>query len=260
MCIHVSVCAAQLSHWQGTVAAQTNEQLRERILFEKPGSSVTNLFSSLQDKKSQPPQTITNYPKFYSTKSGHDRFDKYEHCQNTPKPSETETIWNSETMQWLPELRCGKASWTSQSLTRLVETEFEDTLAKRKVAYMSDLRTLLGQTDMIRVRKWKSYRLHSTMILFHVSWIRLIASTLIFVWVVQPLELFQVLTGWGPGATWSSSSQKDQLLRGIRGIARLGLRRLSGTVQGPSWVSVLQRFAKSVYSSCLLQGTRHEQL
>ena len=114
---HVSVCAAQLSHWQGTVAAQTNEQLRERILFEKPGSSVTNLFSSLQDKKSQPSQTITNYPKFCSTKAGHDRSDKYEHCQNTPKESETETIWNSETMQWLPELRCGKASWTSQSLT-----------------------------------------------------------------------------------------------------------------------------------------------
>jgi len=83
--------------WQGTVAAQTNEQclsnmqLRERLLFEKPGSSVTNLFSSLQDKKSQPPQTITNYPKFYSIKSGHDRSDKYA-CQNTPKPSETETI------------------------------------------------------------------------------------------------------------------------------------------------------------------------
>ena len=120
---HVSVCAAQLSHWQGTVAAQTNEQClfnmqpRERILFEKPGSSVTNLFSSLQDKKSQPSQTITNYPKFCSTKAGHDRSDKYEHCQNTPKESETETIWNSETMQWLPELRCGKASWTSQSLT-----------------------------------------------------------------------------------------------------------------------------------------------
>ena len=63
---HVSVCAAQLSHWQGTVAAQTNEQLRERILFEKPGSSVTNLFSSLQDKKRQPAQTITNYPKSYT--------------------------------------------------------------------------------------------------------------------------------------------------------------------------------------------------
>ena len=83
--------------WRGTVAAQTNEQclsnmqLRERLLFEKPGSSVTNLFSSLQDKKSQPPQTITNYPKFYSTKSGHDRSDKYA-CQTTPKPSETETI------------------------------------------------------------------------------------------------------------------------------------------------------------------------
>ena len=81
--------------WRGTVAAQTNEQLRERILFEKPGSSVTNLFSSLQDKKSQPSQTITNYPKFYSSTvlnlgMRHDRSDKYA-CQNTPKPSETET-------------------------------------------------------------------------------------------------------------------------------------------------------------------------
>ena len=64
--------------------------------------------------------------------------------------------------------------------------------SKKKVAYMSDLKTLLGQTDILRVQKWKSYRPHSTMILFHVSWIRLIASTLIFAWVVQPLELFQV--------------------------------------------------------------------
>ena len=83
--------------WRGTVAAQTNEQclsnmqLRERILFEKPGSSVTNLFSSLQDKKSQPPQTITNYLKSYSTKSGHERADKYA-CQNTPKQKPSETL------------------------------------------------------------------------------------------------------------------------------------------------------------------------
>ena len=31
----------------------------------------------------------------------HDRSDKYEHCQNTKKPSETETIWNSETKIFL---------------------------------------------------------------------------------------------------------------------------------------------------------------
>ena len=62
--------------------------------------------------------------------------------------------------------------------------------------------------------------------------------------------------------TWSSSSQKDQLLRGSQGIEGLGLRRLSGTFQGPSWVSERSEghVVKSFYSSCLLKGTRHEQL
>ena len=50
--------------------------------------------------------------------------------------------------------------------------------------------------------------------------------------------------------TWSSSSQKDQLLRGIRGFARLGLRRLSWTFQGQSWVSELSRSEGHVAKIC----------
>ena len=150
---HVSVCAAQLSHWQGTVAAQTNEQLRERILFEKPGLSVTNLFSSLQDKKWQPAQTITNYPKSYSTKFGHDRSTntntaKIRRKNPKPKPSETLKPCN-DCQSW----GVGKLLEHLRVWLDLLETEFEDTLAKKKVAYMSDLRTLLGQADMIRVQK-----------------------------------------------------------------------------------------------------------
>ena len=47
--------------------------------------------------------------------------------------------------------------------------------------------TSKGQTHAIRGQKSKSYGPHSPMILFHVSWIRLrlIASTLIFVWVIR---------------------------------------------------------------------------
>ena len=54
--------------------------------------------------------------------------------------------------------------------------------SKKKMACMCDLRTFLGQTHAIRGQKWKWYGPHSPMILFHISWIRLIASTLIFVW------------------------------------------------------------------------------
>ena len=92
---------------------------------------------------------------------------------------------------------------------------------------MSDLRTLLGQTDMIRVQEWKS---------FHVSWMRLIASTLIFVWVVQPLELFQVtashlvlIQSKGPASprkprhwrAWATPPQRN-ISRSVMGLWTLG--------------------------------------
>ena len=98
------------------------------------------------------------------------------------------------------------------------------------------------------VQEWKS---------FHVSWMRLIASTLIFVWVVQPLELFQVTA-----SHLVLIQSKGPATRGVRGIARLGLRRLSWTFQGQSWVSERSEghVVKSFYSSCLLKGMRHEQL
>ena len=93
--------------------------------------------------------------------------------------------------------------------------------------------TSKGQTHAIRGQKWKSYGPHSTTILFHVSWIRLIASTLIFVWVFRYSHLTCSKSLLRP---WSSSSRKDRLLHGIQAIAVLVLPRLSRKYQGQSRV------------------------
>ena len=120
------------------------------------------------------------------------------------------------------------------------ETEFEHTLAKKKVAYMSDLRTLLGQTDMIRVRKWKSYRPHSTMILFHVSWIRLIASTLILksVWSYSHLSCSK---------SWLD---EDQVRPGPHPVKRTSFSAESEALQGFGYAASAEQFKVRHGSLC----------
>ena len=145
--------------WRGTVAAQTNEQLRERTLFEKP---VHQWRISAHDCR---------------TKN-----------HSLPKPSQ------STPNSTVPNL--GMTGPTNTNTAKIRRNH-----PKQKPS--ETLKPWFLLTARVEVRQ---------------------------LW--QPLELFQVLTGWGPGATWSSSSQKDQLLRGIQGIARLGLRRLSWTFQG----------------------------
>ena len=153
-------------------------------------------------------------------------------------------------------MRLGKISKIFKVSSKSVSTK--RVTSKKKMACMCDLRTFLGQTHAIRVQKWSSYGPHSTMILFHVSWTRLIASTLIFVWVIRYSHLSCSKSLLRTG---SSSSRKDRLLHEIRGIAKLGLRRLSRKYQGHSRVSehseghVLKSFLLVV--CCRHQGSRH---
>ena len=126
--------------------------------------------------------------------------------------------------------------------------------------------TSKGQTHAIRGQKSKSYGPHSPMILFHVSWIRLrlIASTLIFVWVIRYSHLSCSKSRL---RTLSSSSRKDRLLHGIPGFAKLVLRHLSRKYQGQSRVfersegHVLKSLSFGLFVARIRdQGMRHQQL
>ena len=119
--------------------------------------------------------------------------------------------------------------------------------------------TSKGQTLTIRGQKWKLYGPHSTMILF-----RLIASTLIFVWVIRYSHLSCSKSRL---RTLSSSSRKDRLLHGIQAIAMLVLPRLSRKYQGQSRVfersegHVLKSLSFRLFVARIRdQGMLHEQL
>ena len=137
-----------------------------------------------------------------------------------------------------------------ESFLNISESDF----SKKKVAYMSDLKTLLGQTDMIGVRKWKSYRPHSTMILFHVSWIRLIASTLILksVWSYSH---FSCSKSW---------LDEDQVRPGPHPVKRTSFSAESEALQGFGYAASAEHFkVAKICKVCLLelfvthQGSRH---
>ena len=140
---HVSVCAAQLSHWQGTVAAQTNEQLRERILFEKPGSSVTPISSHHCRTKNhslpKPSQTTPNsiVPNLGMTGPTNTNTAKIRRNHPKQKPSETLKPCN-DCQSWgvgklLEHLRVWLVWWRRSSRTHLqrrkwlIHVRFEDT-------------------------------------------------------------------------------------------------------------------------------------
>ena len=106
--------------------------------------------------------------------------------------------------------------------------------------------TSKGQTHTIRGQKWKLYGPHSTMILF-----RLIASTLMFVWVFWYSHLSCSKSLLRP---WSSSSRKDRLLHGIQAIAKLVLPRLSRKYQSQS--RVFERSEGHVLKGCRIKKNK----